>query len=281
MNFFYPTSSIENPFLFFEFIYSEKGQSELRKEYLSYQFDLDEFDPFFDLEKDVISSYHNDSETGEEVNFDFSFISFLNSKLSSQISFSLTKFSLRIDGCNSKNEEKFVLDKFEQRFNKLIIWVENSKIPHKKENIKFLKRFINDFKHTFEYSAGIIVNSLLELHSIKLEKIIAELIAELDFISSDQKDRLLDFILSNDIKSFGTQIQLKCDNRQFHFIMEKFLSIGLPQSKTMKDIIESNVFLRKSDKKVFTFSNLYNVSSTNKVNSPKNKKKIDQIFSQF
>ncbi len=281
MNFFYPTSSIENPFLFFEFIYSEKGQSELRKEYLNYQFDLDEFDPFFDLEKDVISSYHNDSETGEEVNFEYSFKSFLNSKLSSQIAFSLSKFSLRIDSCNSKQEEIFVHDKFEKRLYKLIVWVEDSKIPFKKENIKFLKRFVNDLKYTFEYMAGLTVHSLLELHSIKLEKIIAELIAELDFISSDQKDRLLDFILSNDIKSFDTQIQLKCDNRQFHFIMEKFLSIGFPQSVMMKDIIESNVFLRKSDKKVFTFSNLYNVSSTNKVNSPKNKKKIDQIFSEF
>jgi hypothetical protein len=280
MNFFYPTSSFENPFLFFEFIYSEKGQSELRKEYLSYQFDLDEFDPVFDLEKDVMSSYHNDSETGEEVNFDFSFISFLNSKLSSQIAFSLSKFSLRIDSCNSKQEEIFVHDKFEKRLYKLIVWVEDSKIPFKKENIKFLKRFVNDLKYTFEYMAGLTVHSLLEIHTIKLKKIIADLV-KLGFISSDQKDRLLDFFLSNDIKSFGSQIQIKCDNRQFHFIIEKFLSIGFPQSVMMKDITESNVFLRKSGKGVFTRSTVHNASSDNKVNSPKNEEKIDQIFSQF
>jgi len=280
MNFFYPTSSFENPFLFFEFIYSEKGQSELRKEYLSYQFDLDEFDPVFDLEKDVMSSYHNDSETGEEVKLDFSFISFQNSKLSSQIAFSLSKFSLRIDSCNSKQEEIFVHDKFEKRLYKLIVWVEDSKIPFKKENIKFLKRFVNDLKYTFEYMAGLTVHSLLEIHTIKLKKIIADLV-KLGFISSDQKDRLLDFFLSNDIKSFGSQIQIKCDNRQFHFIIEKFLSIGFPQSVMMKDITESNVFLRKSGKGVFTRSTVHNASSDNKVNSPKNEEKIDQIFSQF
>ncbi len=143
-----------------------------------------------------------------------------------------------------------------------------------------MKRFINDLKHTFKYRAGILANSLEEIHSIKLEKMIVELI-DLDFISTDEKDRFLNFILSNDIKSFGSTIQLKCDNRQFHYIIEKFLSIGYPQTNTMKDIIESNVFLRKSDKKVFSLSNLYNASSTNKINCPKNKKKIDLIFSEF
>jgi len=200
--------------------------------------------------------------------------------LSSQIAFSLSKFSLRIDSCNSKQEEIFVHDKFEKRLYKLIVWVEDSKIPFKKENIKFLKRFVNDLKYTFEYMAGLTVHSLLEIHTIKLKKIIADLV-KLGFISSDQKDRLLDFFLSNDIKSFGSQIQIKCDNRQFHFIIEKFLSIGFPQSVMMKDITESNVFLRKSGKGVFTRSTVHNASSDNKVNSPKNEEKIDQIFSQF
>jgi hypothetical protein len=137
MNFFYPTSTIENPLLFFEFIYSEKGQSELRNEFLSFQYDLDEFEPFFDLENDVMHSSHNDSETGETIEFDFSFKSFLNSKLSNQITASLSNFSLRIDSCNSKKEEIFVHDKFEKRLYKLIVSVEDSKIPFKKENIKF------------------------------------------------------------------------------------------------------------------------------------------------
>lgn len=278
MIYFFPESSSENPLSFFEFVYSEKGQRHLKREFLSDEFDLDNLDePKFDLEKDTFPYIDQDIETGELTEIHYSFKDYLNQKFNRERSKSYNQFAKRIDACNSTSEEAFVLEKFHRILERCLVWVSKNHIPLKNGHIKNIQRLKSDLELTFKYRTGLSFESLDMVEIEKLKKIISEL----SFIQNADNDNFLHFLLCDNINSFTAKIQVRCDNRQFHYILDKFISIGFPVSFGMKEIIKSKIFLRDSDSKPFTASNIYNVSSKNKLTAPKKVKEIDEIFSLF
>ena len=278
MKYNFPESTIENPLKFFEFAYSMDGQNQLRKEYLSDTFDIDELgDPKFDLDKDFVYNVYSDEETGECHKYKYWFKDYLNAEFKVQRNKSHNFFILRLDLCNLFQGEKYVLQKFLRIMDNCLIWVGNSNIPLLKSHLYYIKRFKTDLEQLFNFRTGLSTKSLQEIEIEKLKKIISEL----NFIEIGSNDTFLHFLLCQDTNFVKSKIQVRCDNRQFHYIMEKFMSIGYPISFGMNELIKSKIFLRASDKSPFTYSNVYNVSSKNKINKPKKAKEFDSLFSQF
>jgi hypothetical protein len=275
--FYFSESTIENPVKFFEFALSQKGQVHLKKEFLSISYDPDFPQPEFDLEKECLVEDYYDYEDDETTRVEYWYRDFVAKKFFTEKNKSISLFSTRLDNCNTAADENYVLKKFQRILYRLIKITEKNAYPLEKNISIFLSNFINDLEKIHGYRTGLSSISLEQSVEEKLKKIIEDL----SFIKSADNDNFLHFLLCNDINSVTSKIQVLCDNRQFHYILYKFISIGYPVSFGMTEIIKSEIFLRESDGNPFTASNFYNVSSKNKSTTPKKAKEIDKVFSQF
>jgi hypothetical protein len=281
IRYYFPDSTFENPLGFFEYAYSKKGLDHLRREFLSIEYDPDLELPDIDLDKEPVNQYFSDGPDEEPVIVTTWYRDYLSSKLFEQKKKSLELFKKRLDSCNSADEEKYVLKKFQKILIRISSLIQHNSIPLKKGNLKFIDGLIKDLERTYEYRTGISSKSIEQTAEEKLKLIVAGLISEIDFIDPAMSDEMMDFLLVANLSEFNRTIKVSCDNRQFQYVLTKFLSLGYPCGFSVNEIINHKIFLRSRDGKPYTLSNIYNVSSKNKSTNPKKFKEINKIFSQF
>jgi hypothetical protein len=237
-------STKDNPLLFFEDFFSVNGQLKMKKEFLSKvlpyvdpNFDTDDetidYDTFnYNLENHVFTEYIDlwdyETETKKIASIDHTFYDHIKTRLEKEASISFILIKQRIDGCDTIDSEKYVVNKMKLKSNKMLDFLEkNKQIPFQKKLNSFIQEKITNVIIYATKSDSLSIKPEKTNNTI-LNNLLDELLSELNiFEDDDQIKCFIELVINKNLNHpiAVEKLYISCEMWVFKKLISKLNSV--------------------------------------------------------